>query len=72
MARYIPYDPKQGALEVINFEDQLQPDTFEHALHYLIEHRLDLSVFGPLFGNLLSNKRLRQFSLRGKDKVQSQ
>lgn len=51
MARYIPYDPKQSAILVINYEDQLQPGTFEHALHYLVEHRLDLSVFAPCYRN---------------------
>jgi transposase len=51
MARYIPYDPKQSPLLVINYEDQLQPGTFEHALHYLIEQRLDLSVFEPRYCN---------------------
>lgn len=51
MARYIPYDPKQSAIVVINYEDQLQSGTFEHALHYLIEHRLDLSVFEPRYCN---------------------
>ena len=30
---------------VINYEDQLQPGTFEHAIHHLIDKRIDLSVF---------------------------
>ena len=51
MARYIPYDPKQSSILVINYEDQLQPGTFEHALHYLVEHRLDLSMFEPRYCN---------------------
>ena len=34
MARYIPYDYNQNLMIVINFQDQLQPGTFEYALHY--------------------------------------
>lgn len=29
---------------VINYQYELQPSTFEHAVHCLIEHNLDLSV----------------------------
>tara|TARA_R110000772_G_C12937124_1_gene400497 strand:- start:40 stop:267 length:228 start_codon:yes stop_codon:yes gene_type:complete len=36
---------------VINYQEQLQPGTFEHAVHYLIEHKLDLSVFHPKVRN---------------------
>ena len=36
---------------VINYQDQLQPGTFEYAVHYLIEHKLDLSVFHPKYRN---------------------
>ncbi len=36
---------------VINFHDQLQPGTFEHAIHYLIQHKLDLSIFYPKVKN---------------------
>lgn len=36
---------------VINFEDQIQPGTFEHAIHFLISERLDLSVFEPKYKN---------------------
>lgn len=39
MARFKPYDPRQHSLLVINYQDQLQPGTFEHAIHYLQEHR---------------------------------
>lgn len=47
MARYIPYDYNQNAMVVVNFRDQIHPGVFESALHYLIEHKLDLSVFDP-------------------------
>ncbi|YAA03454.1 transposase [Microbulbifer sp. EKSA008] len=30
---------------VINFEEQLQPETFEFTLHHLIDDHIDLSVF---------------------------
>jgi transposase len=36
---------------IINFEDQIQPGTFEHAIHFLISERLDLSVFEPKYKN---------------------
>ena len=49
--RFKPYYIDQDALLVINYRDQLQPGTFEHAIHYLIEHKLDLSVFHPKYRN---------------------
>lgn len=36
---------------VVNFKDQIQPGTFEHALHYLIEQKLDLSIFDVEYRN---------------------
>ena len=36
---------------VINYQEQLQAGTFEHALHHLIDSRLDLSVFYPRYKN---------------------
>lgn len=36
---------------VINYRDQLQPGTFEYALHVLIENKLDLSIFYPKYNN---------------------
>jgi len=36
---------------VINFRDQLQPGTFEHAIHYLINNKLDLSIFNYAYAN---------------------
>ena len=49
--RFIPYNIDQNAMVVINYQDQLQPGTFEHAVHYLIEHKLDLSIFYPKYRN---------------------
>lgn len=51
MAKFIPYDYNQNAMVVVNFQDQIQPGTFEYALHYLIEEKLDLSVFDPEYRN---------------------
>ena len=51
MLRFIPYDHSQNTMVVINFEDQIQPGTFEHALHFLVENKLDLSVFHPDYHN---------------------
>lgn len=45
MPRFKPYDYSQHSMVVINYQEQLQPGTFECAVHYLIEHKLDLSVF---------------------------
>ena len=36
---------------VVNFRDQLQPGTFEHAVHYLVDNKLDLSVCYPKYQN---------------------
>ncbi|SMN02413.1 Mobile element protein [uncultured Candidatus Thioglobus sp.] len=30
---------------VINFQEQIQPGTFEYAVHYLLDNKLDLSLF---------------------------
>jgi len=41
MPKFIPY----------NYLDQLRPGTFEYAIHFLFEHKLDLSHFYPEFNN---------------------
>ncbi len=51
MPRFVPYDYNQHTMIAINFQDQLQPGTFEHAIHYLIDKRLDLTIFYPNFKN---------------------
>jgi hypothetical protein len=51
VARFIPYDYNQNAMVVVNFQDQIQSGTFEHALHYLAEHKLDLSIFDSEYRN---------------------
>ena len=51
MPTFKPYNYQQTAMIVLNYEDQLQPGTFEYAVHYLIEHKLDLSIFYPRYQN---------------------
>jgi len=51
MPNFIPANYKQEVFIPLSFEEQLQPGTFEHALHYLIEDRLDLSIFYPRYKN---------------------
>ncbi|MFA5140893.1 MAG: hypothetical protein WC728_16830 [Elusimicrobiota bacterium] len=45
MARYKPADYSQGQFIPISFEDQILPGTFEFALNYIVDNRLDFS--GP-------------------------
>ena len=51
MPNYKPYNDNQTSMVVINFKDQIQPGTFEHALHHLISERLDLSAFHDKYNN---------------------
>ncbi len=49
MPRYMHYGDNQDSMVVINFEEQIQPGTFEYALHHLISDRLDLTPFDELY-----------------------
>ena len=51
MPKFIPYDYNQNTMVVINYQDQLQPGTFEHAIHFLVTHKLDLSVYFSSYKN---------------------
>lgn len=51
MPKYIPYNYNQSIMLAINFEEQLQPGTFEHAIHYLLSDKVDLKVFDPKYKN---------------------
>ena len=51
MPRFIPLNYQQNSMVVINYLDQLQAGTFEHAIHHLIDSKLDLSVFYPKYKN---------------------
>ena len=50
MARYKPIDTNPRFLAV-DLAAQLVPGTFEHAVHYLVMHELDLSRFDARFRN---------------------
>jgi len=51
MAKYKPYNYDQSSMVVINYQEQLQPGTFEHSLHHLIDSQMDLSIFYPRYNN---------------------
>ena len=51
MAKFLPYDYNQSSMVVINFNDQIQRGTFEHALHHLVDNKLDLSLFEQVYKN---------------------
>ncbi|MGI9241639.1 MAG: transposase, partial [Verrucomicrobiales bacterium] len=51
MARFKPYDYDQSVMIPLCLEDQLQPGTFEHAVHHLIEERFDPDLFDGLYDN---------------------
>lgn len=51
MARYLPNNYNQLNLVPINFNDHLQPGTFEYSLHYLLEFKIDLAAFDEDYKN---------------------
>lgn len=51
MPKFIPYDPNQSKMVVINYADQLQAGTFEFAINHIIDHKLDLTIFHPRYQN---------------------
>ncbi|WP_238152034.1 transposase [Microbulbifer sp. A4B17] len=51
MPNFKHYDYNQDAMVVINFEEQLQPQTFEFTLHHLINDHIDLSAFNDKYQN---------------------
>lgn len=53
MARYKHIDTSPRFLAV-DLERQLVPGSFEHALHWLIEHELDLTALDARFRNDLT------------------
>ena len=50
MARYKAIDTSPRFLAV-DLEKQLLPGSFEHAVHHLLEHEFDLSLFDPRYRN---------------------
>jgi len=51
MPNFRKYDYNQDAMIVVNFEEQLQPNTFEYTLHKLIDEHIDLSAFYAKYRN---------------------
>lgn len=51
MARYKHYDYSQMKMLPISFDRQILPGTFEYTLHYLIDEKIDLSVFDDRYHN---------------------
>jgi transposase len=51
MARYKPYDLKQGKLIPVSFADQVIPGSFEHTLNEIVEQHLDMAVFEKRYRN---------------------
>ena len=45
MARYKPHNYQQGEFIPIQFEKQILPDSFEHALNYIIDNVMDVKAF---------------------------
>ncbi|MGS2724951.1 transposase, partial [Porticoccus sp. GXU_MW_L64] len=51
MPNFKPYNYNQDAMVVVNFEEQIQPGTFEFTLHHLIDNHIDLSAFYDKYKN---------------------
>ncbi|MBE0471881.1 MAG: transposase, partial [Methyloprofundus sp.] len=51
MPKFKHYDYNQMSMVVINYLEQIQPGTFEFALHYLISEKLELSAFHQPYKN---------------------
>jgi transposase len=51
MARYKHYDYGQLARVAVDFERQIVPETFEYAVHKLIDEKFDLSLFDACYKN---------------------
>ena len=51
MARFKTYDYSQLVFLPVSLADQLMPGTLEFAIHTLVEHRLDMSVFDGKYRN---------------------
>jgi transposase len=51
MPRFKPYDYRQSLMVPLTLEEQLSPGTLEHALHHLIEERIEEKWFEELYAN---------------------
>jgi len=57
MPRFIDRNDAQCTLISVCFDDYVQPNSFEFALHYLIEHKLDLSCFDADYNNDVTGRK---------------
>lgn len=51
MARYKPVEYAQGQFVSISFEQQILPGTFEHALSFIVENKIDFSTLDAAHRN---------------------
>ena len=51
MAKYKSYNYDQTIMIPVSFTEQLMPGTLEFAIHYLVENRIDMSVFEDRYKN---------------------
>jgi transposase len=54
MARYKESNQDQGRFIVVQFSEQLLPDSFEYTLNYLVNEKIDLSVLDTKYKNDLT------------------
>ena len=51
MAKYSTYSYDQEMLLPVSLSQQIQPHTFEYTINYLVDHKIDLSVFEKKYRN---------------------
>jgi transposase/IS5 family transposase len=51
MPRFKPVHYDQTLLIPVSFSQQIFPGTFEHTLHHIVEHELDLTIFDSRYHN---------------------
>jgi transposase len=51
MAKYKHYDYSQHVMIPVSLDEQLMPGTLEFAIHTLVEHRMDMSLFDRRYHN---------------------
>jgi transposase len=51
MSRYRENERKQSIMVPIQFDQQIQPGTFEHAVDYLVDNEIDLREFEAVYQN---------------------
>lgn len=51
MPRFKEYDPRQSVMLAVSFDRQILSGTFEYALNYIVDNKLDLSIFNHKYKN---------------------